>query len=141
MDFREGYCHVKCTRCSEVCPTDAIAPLTKEEKRTTHIGHAVWNRDACLRQTEGVECTACERKCPARAIHIVKGVPVVDKLACLGCGACEHVCPARPMPGISVNGRLSQSWTAPAKNETAFMGPPSLLDATLAQVDREGGAW
>ena len=84
---------------------------------------------------------ACERKCPVKAIHIVKGVPVVDKLACLGCGACEHVCPARPMPGISVNGLVSQSWTSPAKNETAFMGPPSLLDATLAQVDREGGAW
>ena len=141
MDFREGYCHIQCTRCSEVCPTDAIAPLTKEEKRTAHVGYAVWNKNACLRQTEGVECVACERKCPAKAIHIVKGVPVVDKLACLGCGACEHVCPARPMPGIAVNGLVSQNWTSPAKNETAFMGPPSLLDATLAQVDREGGAW
>ena len=141
MDFREGYCHVECTRCSEVCPTDAIAPLTKEEKRTIHMGHAVWNKEACLRQTEGVECTACERKCPAKAIHIVKGVPVVDKEACLGCGACEHVCPARPMPGISVNGNNPQWWTTPAGKETAFMGPPSLLDATLAQVDREGGAW
>jgi formate hydrogenlyase subunit 6/NADH:ubiquinone oxidoreductase subunit I len=113
MDFREGYCHIKCTRCSEVCPTDAIAPLTKEEKRTTHIGHAVWNKDTCLRQTEGVECVACERKCPVKAIHIVKGVPVVDKLACLGCGACEHVCPARPMPAIFVKGFDRQRIVAP----------------------------
>ena len=141
MDFREGYCHVDCTRCSEVCPAGAIAPLTKEEKRTAHIGYAVWNKDACLRQTEGVECTACERKCPARAIHIVKGVPVVDKLACLGCGACEHVCPARPLPGISVNGCNPQWWTSPAKKESAFVGPPSLLDTSLAQVERNGGGW
>ena len=141
MDFREGFCHVECTRCSEVCPSGAIAPLTKEEKRTAHMGYAVWNKEACIRQTEGVECTACERKCPAKAVHIVKGVPVVDRLACLGCGACEHVCPARPMPGISVNGCDPQWWTTPAGGKSAFVGPPTFLDASLAQVDREGGAW
>lgn len=140
MDFRFGHCHIDCTRCSEVCPSGAIARLSKDEKRTAHIGRAVWRKDACLRTTEGVECTACERKCPVGAIHVVKGVPVVDAEACLGCGACEHVCPARPMPAIAVCGVEAQRWTTPSM-ETAFIGPPPLLDAALAQVARDNGAW
>ena len=141
MDFREGHCHLDCTRCSEVCPAGAIKRLTKEEKRTAHIGRAVWHKDACIRATEDVPCNACERKCPVKAIHIVKGIPVVDADACIGCGACEHVCPARPMPGISVNGLEIQSWTSPSKGEAAFVGPPQLLDASLAEVARANGAW
>ena len=141
MDFREGHCHQDCTRCSEVCPTGAIKKLTKEEKRTAHIGRAVWNKDACIRTTDDVACTACERKCPVKAIHIVKGIPIVDADACIGCGACEHVCPARPMPGISVNGVEAQWWTTPAKGEAAFVGPPTQLDAALADVARQNGAW
>ena len=141
MDFRFGHCHPDCTRCSEACPAGAIARLSKAEKRVAHIGHAVWNKDSCLRATEGVDCSACERKCPANAIHIDKGVPVVDAEACLGCGACEHVCPARPTPGMAVEGADAQRWTTPAKPGSAFMGPPRLLDATLAQVARDGGAW
>ena len=141
MDFRHGHCHPDCTRCSEVCPAGAIKSLTKEEKRTAHIGRAVWHKDACIRATEGVSCNACERKCPAKAVHIVKGTPVIDAEACTGCGACEHVCPARPMPGISVNGLEVQSWTSPSKGESAMVGPPQPLDAALAQVARANGAW
>ena len=141
MDFRSGHCHIDCTRCSEVCPAGAITRLRKEEKRVAHIGRAIWNKDACLRTTEGVDCTACERKCPAKAIHIVNGAPVVDEETCLGCGACEHVCPARPMPGMAIEGVEAQRWTTPAKAESALAGPPTLLDATLARVAHDGGAW
>ena len=141
MDFRFGSCHPECTRCSEVCPTGAIARLTKAEKRTAHIGHAVWRADACLRAKEGVECTACVRKCPVKAVHIVKNLPVVDEVACIGCGACEHSCPARPMPGIAVNGVEAQWWTSPAPSATALAGPPTALDASLAAVAANGGAW
>ena len=69
-----------------------------------HMGHAIWKKDLCSRTTEGVPCTACSRKCPVKAIHIVEGFPVVDKDACIGCGACEHVCPSRPQPAIFVEG-------------------------------------
>ena len=141
MDFRFGACHPECTRCSEVCPTGAIARLTKAEKRTAHIGHAVWRADACLRATEEAECNACVRKCPVKAIHIVKNVPVVDDTACIGCGACEHSCPARPTPGIAVNGVETQWWTSPTQNATAFAGPPTALDAALSAVAANGGAW
>jgi len=143
MDFRHGSCHPDCTRCSEVCPAGALAKLTKHEKKTAHIGRAYWKKDLCLRATEDVDCRACERKCPANAIHIVDGFPVVDAEACTGCGACEHVCPARPMPAIAVDGLETQRWTTPAdeKEVAALAGPPTALDAALAQVAASNGAW
>ncbi|MGN0855489.1 MAG: 4Fe-4S binding protein [Kiritimatiellia bacterium] len=113
MDFRYGYCRTDCTTCSSVCPTVALTKLTREEKRNTHLGHAIWKKDRCIRTTDGVACTACTRKCPVHAIHIIEGFPVVDKTACLGCGACEHVCPARPLPAIFVKGFEAQRTVRP----------------------------
>ena len=105
MDFRRGYCLTGCAQqCAKVCPAGAIRSLDGVDRKDVHVGHAIWKRDLCIRETEGVQCTACSRKCPVGAIHIVEGFPVVDKGACIGCGACEHVCPARPMPAIFVKG-------------------------------------
>ena len=108
MAFDMGYCTVDCTRCAEVCPAGAIAPLDAGvSKEDVHVGHAVWHKDRCIAASEGVNCTACERHCPVKAIRRVKSdggvlLPVVDAEACIGCGACEHVCPSRPMPGMTV---------------------------------------
>ena len=105
MDFRRGYCLLGCNySCGHVCPTGAINWIPRLARKNVHMGHAIWKKDICIRTTDGVECTACSRKCPVGAIHIVEGFPVVDKAVCIGCGACEHVCPARPMPAIFVKG-------------------------------------
>lgn len=104
MGFEHGYCRPDCSRCGEVCPAGAIAPVTREEKLHTHVGRATWHKDRCLAAKDGMTCTACERHCPVKAIVLVKGVPVVDAAKCIGCGACENLCPSRPMPGITVDG-------------------------------------
>ena len=105
MDFRRGYCLLGCNySCGHVCPTGALNWIPRLARKNVHMGHAIWKKDLCIRSTDGVQCTACSRKCPVGAIHIVEGFPVVDKAACIGCGACEHVCPARPMPAIFVKG-------------------------------------
>ncbi len=105
MDFRRGYCLIGCSyACGKVCPAGAIEVIPRLERKNVHMGHAIWKKDLCIRTSEGVSCTACARKCPVKAIHIVEGFPVVDKGACIGCGACEHVCPARPEPAIFVKG-------------------------------------
>ncbi len=112
MSFERGYCRPECTRCSEVCPTGAIKPITREEKTMQHVGHAVWIKENCVVLTDGVSCGNCARHCPTGAIQMVDyedpsgtvQVPAVDESRCIGCGACENLCPARPFSAIYVEG-------------------------------------
>lgn len=118
MSYERGYCRPECTRCSEVCPTGAILPLTRAEKSSTRIGHAVWIRKNCVPLTDGVECGNCARHCPSGAIQMVPSdpdddmsvkIPAVNTERCIGCGACENLCPARPFSAIYVEGNERHS--------------------------------
>lgn len=113
MSYERGYCRPECTRCSDVCPTGAIKPITREEKSSTQIGHAVWRRKNCILARNGQPCGNCERHCPTGAIQIVpmkkdptgrRKILVVNVERCIGCGACENLCPARPFSAIHVEG-------------------------------------
>lgn len=113
MSYEQGYCRPECNRCSEVCPTDAIRPITLEEKSSTQIGHAVWIKENCVVLTDEVECGNCARHCPTGAIQMVPldpddetgaYIPAVNESKCIGCGACEYLCPARPFSAIYVEG-------------------------------------
>lgn len=111
MSFEKGYCRPECTRCSEVCPTGAIRPVSVEEKTSIQTGHAVWIEKNCLVRREGVHCEACASHCPTGAIQLVRpekgfglAVPAIDTATCIACGACEYYCPARPFSAIYVEG-------------------------------------
>ena len=112
MSYERGYCRPECTKCSEVCPTGAIHLITREEKSSTKIGHAVVVRENCIPLTDGVSCGNCARHCPTGAIQMVKEtvegkeveLPVVNTEKCIGCGACENLCPSRPFSAIYVEG-------------------------------------
>lgn len=114
--YERGYCRPECTRCSEVCPTGAIIPITRAEKAFTQIGHAVWISENCLPVADHTSCGACARHCPAHAITMVPQegddrlpkIPAVDAERCIGCGACENLCPARPFSAIYVEGNTVQ---------------------------------
>ena len=111
--YERGYCRPECTRCSDVCPSGAILPITVAEKSSIQIGHAVWIKDNCIPLTDGVPCGNCARHCPVGAITMIPSVPgdenslkipMVDTERCIGCGACENLCPARPFSAIYVEG-------------------------------------
>lgn len=113
MSYERGYCRLECTRCADVCPAGAIRPISKADKSSTQIGHAVWIKKNCIPLTDGVECGNCARHCPAGAIQMVPSdaanpqslkIPVVNTERCIGCGACENLCPARPFSAIYVEG-------------------------------------
>ena len=139
MDFRRGYCLGTCVKCSEICPELAIRKLQTVQRPNVHMGEAVWKKDICIRTTEGDPCTACMRKCPVQAIHLVQGFPVVDRQKCIGCGACEHVCPARPMPAIYVKGFERQRMVNPIAEVDLLKEMKSKIDAGMSVVVARGG--
>ena len=113
MSYERGYCRPECNKCSQVCPAGAIRPITKEEKSSIQIGHAVVNLKHCVVNTDGVKCGNCARHCPVGAIRMVRKdpenpdslmIPTVNEERCIGCGACENLCPARPLAAIHVEG-------------------------------------
>ena len=113
MGYENGYCRPECTRCSQVCPTGAIRPITPQEKSSLQIGHAVWVKKNCIPLTDGVSCGNCARHCPTGAITMIPSdpsdeqslrIPMVNTAVCIGCGACENLCPARPLSAIYVEG-------------------------------------
>ena len=111
--FEKGYCRPECVRCSEVCPTGAIKPISVADKSAVHVGRAVWVKENCLPIRDGQPCGNCARHCPTHAIEMVPiddadpkslKIPVVNDEVCIGCGACEHLCPSNPLSAIYVEG-------------------------------------
>jgi polyferredoxin len=113
MSYERGYCRSECVKCSEVCPTGALKPVTRAEKSSIQIGYAVWKPDFCIVNTDKAACDTCARKCPSATITMVAQnandpaslkIPAIDTSRCIGCGACEHLCPSRPHSAIYVEG-------------------------------------
>jgi MauM/NapG family ferredoxin protein len=110
---RIGYCEYNCTLCGQVCPTGAIQQLTLEQKHSTAIGRAWFDKSRCLPHARGIPCLVCEEHCPVpdKAIKLREATVldqdgnevtlqqpyVVDNL-CIGCGICENKC---PLPGAA----------------------------------------
>jgi ferredoxin len=107
MDFRAEYCNFECVKCSEVCPSGAIFPVTKEEKATLQIGTSKFIKNICIVVTKFTACGACSEHCPTKAVEMVPylgtlTIPKVDEKICVGCGACEFACPTKPDKAIYV---------------------------------------
>jgi polyferredoxin/ferredoxin len=114
---RIGYCEYNCTLCGQVCPTGAIQRLTLEEKHTTVIGRAYFDRNRCLPYAAGIPCIVCEEHCPTpdkaikfREAEVINSSgelvsllqPYVVEELCIGCGICENRCPINGQAAVLV---------------------------------------
>jgi ferredoxin-type protein NapF len=107
MDYHAEYCNFECVKCSEVCPTGAILPITKEHKSTLQIGTSNFIKNLCIVVTKNTACGACSEHCPTKAVEMVPYlgdlmIPRIDNKICVGCGACEYACPTKPDKAIYV---------------------------------------
>lgn len=115
---RIGYCDYSCNLCGQVCPTEAIQPLTVEAKQQVKIGLACFDTTRCIPYAFGRDCMVCEEHCPIpdKAIYFLEveirdrngerktiKQPRVDADLCIGCGICENVCVFRDRPAIRVS--------------------------------------
>jgi len=107
MSFERGYCRPECNECGQVCPTNAISLISKTQKSSTAIGHAVCRNEIC-QLSNGKTCSKCVKVCPSGALSMAQSptgpIIVVDDERCIGCGACEYVCPIRPQSAIHIEG-------------------------------------
>ncbi len=107
--FDKGFCNYDCTVCTDICPNDALRPLTVEQKHRTQVGRVVFIEANCIVHIDGTNCGACSEHCPTQALSMVPykdglTIPHVDTSICVGCGGCEYVCPARPFKAVYIEG-------------------------------------
>ena len=97
----DRYCFQDCVKCTQVCPTGALRPITVEQKHAMPIGRAEVLKDKCLAWAKGEYCAVCDEYCPYKAVKLKErnGVncPIIDPDKCRGCGACEGACPGDPV--------------------------------------------
>ena len=114
---RIGYCDFSCNTCGQICPVQAIPPLSLEVKRQEVIGKAYIDQDRCIAWADQRDCIVCEEMCPLpeKAIQleemqvwgadntsITVKVPHVLRERCIGCGICEYKCPVNGEAAIRV---------------------------------------
>lgn len=133
---RIGYCDYSCHACGQVCPVEAIPPLSLEVKRKQVVGRAYIDQNRCLPWAENEHCIVCEEMCPIpdKAI-ILEEVqvktsegeekiiqrPVVIRNLCTGCGICENKCPVSGEAAIQI--RLHQRHFRNSNFYVGFIGP------------------
>ena len=114
---RIGYCDYSCNACGQVCPVQAIPPLSLEEKRQQIVGKAYIDQNRCIAWSDHRDCIVCEEMCPLpeKAIWLKEDkvrdveqscktvkLPYVERELCIGCGICEYKCPVNGDAAIRV---------------------------------------
>ena len=95
LNLEGSHCGYDCNRCSQICPTGAIQPISLADKQKLRIAQATINYKNCKVYQDEEPCGKCAEVCPTKAITLIKktGAPKLKKSLCIGCGACQAICP------------------------------------------------
>lgn len=109
MTYDKGFCNFDCTLCSEICPTNALQKISKEEKHHLKIGDVKFLLELCIVYTDNTSCGACSEHCPTQAVSMIDykdglTIPYIEQDICVGCGGCESICPSIPQKAIYIEG-------------------------------------
>jgi ferredoxin-type protein NapF len=116
---RIGYCEEFCNFCGRICPTEAIHPLSLEEKRFIQMGVAHIDKTRCLAWDNEKICLVCNEQCSYHAIvGDEKKRPTVKEEKCTGCGICENKCPVDGEAAIIVYSSGVQKKLKPEPNSS-----------------------
>jgi ferredoxin len=105
---RRGFCDPRCNHCGQVCPTEAIRPISFTDRSFAKTGTAVIRKERCLAWEQQKACVVCDEVCPFDAIELVRdpgnpaAVPVINEDKCAGCGYCEHFCPVQNRAAVEI---------------------------------------
>jgi ferredoxin-type protein NapF len=112
-----GYCEEFCNFCGRVCPTEAIRPVSIEEKRLIQIGVAHIDKTRCIAWDTDKICLVCNEQCSYQAIvGDDKKRPIIKEEKCTGCGICENKCPVDGEAAIIVYASGVQKKIKPEPN-------------------------
>lgn len=130
-----GKCEYECSKCTAICPTGALKPMSLKEKKLCRIGMANFEPKQCLAYIDGEPCGACAEHCPTGALKMVPGphktatVPQVTADLCIGCGNCQYACPVTPQAIIIKAVKFQSKAVAPEvyyKKEEIKKAPSSI---------------
>jgi len=150
LNLRRSYCSPECRLCGEVCPTDAIRSLSRDERIWAKTGTAIIFRRKCLAWEQQKSCMVCDEVCPYKAVEFRKEpgnpvpVPQVREEKCAGCGYCEHFCPVQNQSAIVVTPmgalRLSEgSYVAQGKSQGLNLSIDHKSAYGFQLEDKDGG--
>jgi len=98
----DGLPHVdngKCTgcgKCVEECPQNVLVLVPRTRKGAIPLcsnRNPIKSKVVSTCKTGCIKCEICVKSCPEGAIHMERGLPVVDEKRCTSCGICVEKCP------------------------------------------------
>ena len=85
-----------CGACEKACPRKLISLIPSEQKGAIALcRNRSENKPSIMKNCKAgcIKCGKCEKSCETKAIHLEKGIPVVDYAKCTSCGKCAEGCP------------------------------------------------
>jgi Na+-translocating ferredoxin:NAD+ oxidoreductase RNF subunit RnfB len=103
-----------CGKCSTECPQSILKQIPRNQKGAVALCANRNTIKPMIRKTCTVGCIKCEvcvKKCPAKAIQLEGGIPVVDYGKCTSCGVCQTVCSSK---AFTIFGESAKTADTPA---------------------------